>query len=72
MKLAMTTFGLAVFLISAPALSAQYVHGYYRSSGTYVHPILPELTRPPWCRDTAGCLRLLHQQGGRSGPKTVW
>ena len=31
-------FGLAVLLISNAALATQYVHGYYRSNGTYVHP----------------------------------
>lgn len=35
---AATAFGLVALLITAPALADQYVHGYYRSNGTYVHP----------------------------------
>jgi hypothetical protein len=38
MKVALTFGLLALLLLASPATAAQYVHGYYRSSGTYVHP----------------------------------
>jgi hypothetical protein len=37
-RLSATFFVICIVFLSIPAFAAQYVHGYTRSNGTYVHP----------------------------------